>query len=301
MTWLLIWLLCAIAAGIIGSKKGEGGAGFMLGFLFGPFGILFAYLMKGNRHECPACRSLIHEEATVCPMCRSAIEIRQNAAPNLSPNAGRGTFRDHIDRGPREPMDAATKRRLAFAIVGIVVGSIMFWGFLKIYDIECSSSQPARAISPNIKQGGLPPSVKQDRLPPTKSETTRSANPPLPNMKQGRPSPTESELARSRTDVLQKNPPLPNMNQGRSSPTESELARSRTDVLQKIKETRAGTEKLLALHEATRQQLLEEYNRRRELYNQGLTTRNDILQAERALAEAMIRVEEDKRWLVETD
>jgi Spy/CpxP family protein refolding chaperone len=87
----------------------------------------------------------------------------------------------------------------------------------------------------------------------------------------------------------------------RGSPTESELTRSRTDVLQKIKETRAGTEKLLALHEAERQQLLEEYHRRRELYNQGLIARNEVLQAERALAEAMIRVEEDKRWLTETD
>ena len=85
------------------------------------------------------------------------------------------------------------------------------------------------------------------------------------------------------------------------SPAESELARSRTDVLQKIKETRAGTEKLLALHEAERQQLIEEYNRRRELYNQGLIARNEVLQAERALAQAMIRVQEDKRWLTETD
>jgi hypothetical protein len=86
-----------------------------------------------------------------------------------------------------------------------------------------------------------------------------------------------------------------------STPTPSELTRSRTDVIQKIKETRAGAEKLLALHETERQQLLEEYHRRRELYYQGLIARNELLQAEQALAQAMIRVNEDKRWLAETD
>jgi hypothetical protein len=98
-----------------------------------------------------------------------------------------------------------------------------------------------------------------------------------------------------------KNSPLRTPPSRRVSPTESELTRSRTDVLQKIKETRAGTEKLLALHETERQQLLEEYHRRRELYYQGLIARNEVLQAEHALAEAMIRVDEDKRWLAETD
>jgi hypothetical protein len=87
----------------------------------------------------------------------------------------------------------------------------------------------------------------------------------------------------------------------RAIPAESELLRSRTDVIQKIKETRAGAEKLLALHEADRQRLAEEYQRHRELYHQGLIARNDVLQAEYALAQAMLRVDEDKRWLAETD
>jgi Spy/CpxP family protein refolding chaperone len=87
----------------------------------------------------------------------------------------------------------------------------------------------------------------------------------------------------------------------RVNPTESELTRSRTDVIQKIKETRAGAEKLLALHEAEQQRLAEEYERRRELYYQGLIARKDVLDAEQVLAEAMARVEEDKRWLAETD
>ncbi len=98
-----------------------------------------------------------------------------------------------------------------------------------------------------------------------------------------------------------KRSPLRTPGSRRVSPTESELTRSRADVIQKIKETRAGAAKLLALHETERQRLLEEYNRRRELYYQGLIARNEVLKAEQALAEAMLRVDEDKRWLAETD
>ena len=45
----------------------------------------------------------------------------------------------------------------------------------------------------------------------------------------------------------------------------------------------------------------KEYHRRRELYDQGLIARNDVVQAEHALAQATLKVDEDKRWLAETD
>jgi hypothetical protein len=82
---------------------------------------------------------------------------------------------------------------------------------------------------------------------------------------------------------------------------ESELTRARNEVLQKMRETREGAEKLLTLHETARQRSAEEYERRRELYYQGLIARNDVLQAEHLLADAITRVEEDKRWLAESD
>jgi hypothetical protein len=87
----------------------------------------------------------------------------------------------------------------------------------------------------------------------------------------------------------------------RTTATDSELTRARTDVMEKFKETRAGAEKLLALHENQRGQLAEQYEQRREQYYQGLIARSEVLQAENALAEAMLRVDEDKRWLVEAD
>jgi len=87
----------------------------------------------------------------------------------------------------------------------------------------------------------------------------------------------------------------------RSAASESELTRARTDVIQKIKDTRAGAEKLLTLHETERVRLAEVYEQRREQYYMGLLSRNEVLQAEQALADAMIRVDEDRRWLAETD
>jgi hypothetical protein len=86
-----------------------------------------------------------------------------------------------------------------------------------------------------------------------------------------------------------------------SVPSSSELARVRTEVIQKIKETRAGAEKLLALHESERARIAGIYDQRRDQYYMGLISRSEVLQAEDDLAQAILRVDEDKRWLNETD
>jgi hypothetical protein len=87
----------------------------------------------------------------------------------------------------------------------------------------------------------------------------------------------------------------------RTVASDSELTRVRADVIQKIKETRAGAEKLLALHETERLRAAELYEQRREQYYTGLIARNEVLHAEHAMAQAMLRVDEDKRWLAETE
>ena len=56
------------------APKGEGCMSFVIGVLFGPFGILFALLSSGNRVTCPNCREKIHREATVCPRCQRAVK-----------------------------------------------------------------------------------------------------------------------------------------------------------------------------------------------------------------------------------
>ena len=92
----------------------------------------------------------------------------------------------------------------------------------------------------------------------------------------------------------------PQRNQ-RPAAVDSELARSRTEVLQKTKETRAGAERLLALHEAELKRVTEEYERRRELYYQGLISRVDVIQAEERVAKSTLLIRDDKRFLTETD
>lgn len=99
----------------------------------------------------------------------------------------------------------------------------------------------------------------------------------------------------------QKSPQARPTTEQRTRPGESELWQFRTEIIEKIKETRDGAEKLLALHEAERQRRAENYQRQRELYAQGLIARSEVLQAERALEQAAEKVDEDRRWLAETD
>jgi len=68
---LVAWILCGVAAGMIGSGKGQGCLGFILGFLLGPFGIVFALLMKGDRKQCPLCKEYISKNSKRCPKCQA--------------------------------------------------------------------------------------------------------------------------------------------------------------------------------------------------------------------------------------
>lgn len=72
MGWFIFWILCAIAGATIGASKGVAFLGFLLGLVFGPFGIIFAAISRGNRRDCPACLSKIHPQATVCPVCKKS-------------------------------------------------------------------------------------------------------------------------------------------------------------------------------------------------------------------------------------
>jgi hypothetical protein len=91
---------------MIGNKKGCGAQGFVLGLVFGPFGLMFMLLADGNRRSCPACKSMIHPEATICPHCRSSVEPAKVA----DRREWRGPFQDHADQsGARseKPIKAA--------------------------------------------------------------------------------------------------------------------------------------------------------------------------------------------------
>jgi hypothetical protein len=88
---------------------------------------------------------------------------------------------------------------------------------------------------------------------------------------------------------------------GRTTDVNAELAKLRADTVAKMKETRAGTEKLLALHQQEVKKLTVTYQQRRELYSQGLISRAEVNEIEGELAKAILRVDEDKRWIAESD
>jgi hypothetical protein len=81
----------------------------------------------------------------------------------------------------------------------------------------------------------------------------------------------------------------------------AELARLRADVIEKMKQSRAQSEKLLAVHEQERAQLAKEYQERRSLHGQGLISRGEVVEMELALTRATTRVEEVRRWILEDD
>jgi hypothetical protein len=92
--------------------------------------------------------------------------------------------------------------------------------------------------------------------------------------------------------------PLPIARKGSA---DVELARLRAEVIEKTKQSRAQSAKLLALYEQEQARLTQEYQERRSLYAQGLISRAEVIAAEAALAKAISRVLEVKRWILEDD
>ncbi len=90
-------------------------------------------------------------------------------------------------------------------------------------------------------------------------------------------------------------------NISRGAAADAELARLRADVLQKMRDSRAGTEKLIALREKEVKKLTEEYEKRRQFYDQRLISKTELNQSEHSLGEAIARLREDQRSLSDQD
>ena len=99
----------------------------------------------------------------------------------------------------------------------------------------------------------------------------------------------------------QRNPAARMAPNRRADANERELIRLRAEVIEKMKEARVSAQKLLEINQLEQKRLTEEYEKRRELYRQGLIARSEVIEAEHALAKAILRVDQDRRWLTETD
>lgn len=96
MELLFIWLLFGIITAVVASNKGRSGFGwFLIGVLFGPFGLILALviskdvdaiekadLRSGKLKKCHHCAELVKREAVKCRHCGEAID--SDTAPYLS-------------------------------------------------------------------------------------------------------------------------------------------------------------------------------------------------------------------------
>ena len=90
MAWaevIIVWFLCGIIAGTIGEWRRVGFVlHFLIGILFGPIGILTAFLFRPTDEEryrsdgtssgltkCPYCAEYVKVEARICKHCRSEL------------------------------------------------------------------------------------------------------------------------------------------------------------------------------------------------------------------------------------
>jgi hypothetical protein len=69
---------------MIGARKNAPVAGLLLGFFFGPFGLLFSALIRGDYVECQFCKERMKFDATICPHCRKDAPPKPDNRPGSS-------------------------------------------------------------------------------------------------------------------------------------------------------------------------------------------------------------------------
>ncbi len=117
MELFILWLLLAVAVGVLASNRGRNGFGwFLFSMLLSPLlGVIFLLVSKdlkkddGVRVPCPACSEKVLITASICPHCRS--EISNNTE-----------FIGEVDAAKRKPREDSINLLIG---VGVVVGVIV--------------------------------------------------------------------------------------------------------------------------------------------------------------------------------
>lgn len=90
MVYIVIWVLCGLWSMHIARSRGHNAIlWFILGFIFGPFGVLFAALQpkpKGDTATCPFCAETINSKAIICKHCGR--DIVSHPAEEQTPSMG---------------------------------------------------------------------------------------------------------------------------------------------------------------------------------------------------------------------
>lgn len=85
------------------------------------------------------------------------------------------------------------------------------------------------------------------------------------------------------------------------APAQSELTKLRDDYIKVTKEYKASLERLLALYEASQRKTEEKLARSKDLFEQGLISRKDLEESERAVTEAKSKVDEVHQQMTGAD
>src|ERR1035441_3752357 len=91
---IVVWIFCGIGAAFVAQSRGaSAGLLFVLGVLFGPLGLAFAFA-SGTDRKCPHCHERVHPEATRCPKCQADL--------SSSPSG--------VHKGDARTLNSATKK-----------------------------------------------------------------------------------------------------------------------------------------------------------------------------------------------
>ena len=77
MTWtgwlIIVWVVSALLAAMIGARKGEATMGCLGGMILGPIGLALIVISSGKVKYCPQCGETVKIDAKVCKHCKSKI------------------------------------------------------------------------------------------------------------------------------------------------------------------------------------------------------------------------------------
>ena len=144
MVLIFLWLICGVVSGMIASGKGHSGfLWFILGMLFGPFGIIFALLISENKgvlersavasgkmKKCPYCAELIRREAIKCRYCAEDVgggdvsTISANVDEQFDAAFGEGASGEVEDQ-KTTPTEIVVYAISVIFIIGIVLAVVL--------------------------------------------------------------------------------------------------------------------------------------------------------------------------------